>query len=235
MISKTIYQTWNTQTLPDKLEKLHNKMRLKNSKFEHIIYTDSQMNDYINANADKDIKDAYWKMKHIVAKADIWRYTILYNNGGVYLDIDSQINESLDDLIQDNDRAIITPEIHENLFIQWGLIFENNHIILEKTLNNILEDVNNNINKNDHHALTVKNYAKAIFDVANENNLEFKWIHPKEQKTKIYELRNSSFKIVGNDYNKHFSFKHKFNHLLRNRPKGTVASTHWTQHEGSIY
>ena len=30
MISKTIYQTWNTQTLPDKLEKLHNKMRLKN-------------------------------------------------------------------------------------------------------------------------------------------------------------------------------------------------------------
>ena len=123
MISKTIYQTWSTQTLPDKLEKLHNKMRLKNSSYEHIIYTDSQMNDYINANADKDIKDTYWKMKHIVARADIWRYMILFNNGGVYLDIDSQINNSLDDLIQDNDRAIITPEIHENLFIQWGLIF----------------------------------------------------------------------------------------------------------------
>ena len=160
---------------------------------------------------------------------------MVHKFGCVYLDIDSQINNSLDDLIQDNDRAIITPEIHENLFIQWGLIFENNHIILEKTLNNILEDVNNGINRNDHHALTVKNYAKAIFDVANENNLEFEWIHPEEQIDKTYEFKNSSFKIVGNDYNSHFSFKHKFNHLLRNRPKGTVASTHWTQHEGSIY
>ena len=78
-------------------------------------------------------------------------------------------------------------------------------------------------------------YAKAIFDVANENNLEFEWIHPEEQIDKTYKFKNSSFKIVGNDYNSHFSFKHKFNHLLRNRPKGTVASTHWTQHEVSIY
>ena len=226
MISKTIYQTWSTQNLPEKLEKLHNKMKHKNSSFQHIIYTDEQMNDYINSNAEKEIRDVYWKMNHIVARADIWRYTILYNNGGVYLDMDSEIKGSLNKLIKDDDKAIITPETHENLFIQWGLIFENNHIILENTINNILEDVSNGLNKNDHHALTVKNYAKAIFNVVNKNNLKFKWVHPKEQKTETYHLNNSSFKVVGNDYNNHFSFKHKFNHLLRNRPKGTVENTH---------
>ena len=162
MISKTIYQTWSTQQLPNKLEKLHDKMRKKNPNFEHVIYTDEQMNDYMNSNVDKEIKNIYWKMNHIVAKADLWRYSILYNKGGVYLDIDSQISGSLSDLINDDDNAIITPEIHENLFIQWGLIFGERHKILEKTLENILKDVVEENNKYDHHALTVRNYAKAI-------------------------------------------------------------------------
>ena len=67
---------------------------------KHIIYTDEQMNDYMNSNADKEILDLYWKMNHIVAKADIWRYTILLERGGIYLDIDSKINRSLNDLIE---------------------------------------------------------------------------------------------------------------------------------------
>ena len=56
MIPKIIYQTWSTQNLPTKLEKLHNKMLKNNRGYQHIIYTDGQMNDYMNANADKDIK-----------------------------------------------------------------------------------------------------------------------------------------------------------------------------------
>jgi len=47
MILKTIYQTWSTQNMPTKLRKLHDKMRSCNPDFEHIIYTDEQMNDYM--------------------------------------------------------------------------------------------------------------------------------------------------------------------------------------------
>ncbi len=235
MISKTIYQTWSTQRLPEKLEKLHSKMRNKNSEYEHIIYTDEQMNDYMNSNADTDIKNAYWKMNHIVAKADIWRYTILFNNGGVYLDIDSEITGSLDNLINDKDEAIITPEIHENLFIQWGLIFSKDHKILEKTLNYIIQDIKNDANKFDHHSLTVKNYAQAIFDITKENNYEFRWKDPIVQEDTTHILENTSFRIVGNDYKENLSFKHKYNHLLRNRPKGTEIDTHWSRYKGPIY
>lgn len=64
MISKTIYQTLHTQNLPEKLEKLHSKMRKKNPEYEHIVYTDEQMNDCLNSNADSNIKDVYWKMNH---------------------------------------------------------------------------------------------------------------------------------------------------------------------------
>ena len=51
------------------------------------------MNDYMNSNTDGDLY-MYFKLQNIVAKADVWRYTILLNEGGVYLDIDSQINKS---------------------------------------------------------------------------------------------------------------------------------------------
>ena len=235
MISKTIYQTWSTQQLPNKLEKLHDKMRKKNPNFEHVIYTDEQMNDYMNSNVDKEIKNIYWKMNHIVAKADIWRYSILYNKGGVYLDIDSQISGSLSDLINDDDNAIITPEIHENLFIQWGLIFGEKHKILEKTLENILKDVVEENNKYDHHALTVGNYAKSILELAENHKCEFKWNEPKLQKDKTFFIGDSSFRVVETDYKNLFSFKHKYNHLLRNRPKGTEVSTHWSRYDGPIY
>lgn len=234
-IPKTIYQTWSTQNLPSKLKKLHNKMLKNNPGYQHIIYTNSQMNDYMNANADKEIREAYWKMNHIVAKADIWRYTILLQNGGVYLDIDSEITSSLSSLIQENDEAIISPEIHENLFIQWGLIFNKDHKILEKTLNNILSDIKNGNNQFDHHALTVQNYAKAIFDFCLDNEITFSWSEPSIQNDITFKSANSSFRVVGNDYKYTFSFKHKFNHLIRERPKGTPDEFHWSKYKGPIY
>ena len=189
----------------------------------------------MNSNVDKEIKNIYWKMNHIVAKADIWRYSILYNKGGVYLDIDSQISGSLSYLINDDDNAIITPEIHENLFIQWGLIFGEKHKILEKTLENILKDVVEENNKYDHHALTVRNYAKSILELAENHKCEFKWNEPKLQKDKTFIIGDSSFRVVGTDYKNLFSFKHKYNHLLRDRPKGTEVDTHWSRYDGPIY
>lgn len=228
MITKTIYQTWKTQNLPKRIEKLHSIMRAKNPNYEHIIYTDDQMNDYMLANCDNELYRIFKKLNHIVAKADLWRYTILFNNGGIYLDIDSQINRPLDELIQSNDNAIITAENNENLFVQWALLFEKNHIILEKTLNNIMRDVHENRNQFDHHALTVVNYAKAIFQVLEQHDHVLDWntITPTTDIT--INLSSTSVRIFGVDYNRFFSFKHKYNHLLRNRPKGKELETHWS-------
>lgn len=231
MIPKTIYQTWKTQILPKKINKLHSNMLAQNPGYEHIIYTDDQMNDYMSSHADKEVLKTYWKMNHIVAKADIWRYTILYEKGGIYLDIDSIINKSLEGLISKEDQAIVTAEKNRNLFVQWALIFEKKHIILEKTLNNILRDVSLNKNKHNHHALTVKNYANAVFSVVDDYSQQITWDLITPETNKTYKNKNSSFKLFGVDYNEYFSFKHKYNHLLRERPKGTELQSHWSNEQ----
>ena len=38
MIPKIIYQTWSTQNLPTKLEKLHNKMLKNNPDINTLLY-----------------------------------------------------------------------------------------------------------------------------------------------------------------------------------------------------
>ena len=44
------------------------------------------------------------------AKADIWRYAVLYNYGGVYIDDDSDIIAPLDDVINQDDELVISYE-----------------------------------------------------------------------------------------------------------------------------
>ena len=231
MIPKTIYQTWKTQSLPEKVSKIHKKSKKLNKDYNHIIYTDEQMNDYINSNVDKEIANVYWKMKHIVAKADIWRYSILFNEGGIYVDIDSSITGSLDSLIKNEDNAIVSAETNRNLFVQWALVFEKKHIILENTLNNILRDVYEERNKYDHHSLMVENYAKSIYKAAKESSQNLEWDKINNNTDLTFHMNSSSFRLYGVDYNNYFQFKHKYNHLLRNRPKGVEIDTHWSLQE----
>jgi mannosyltransferase OCH1-like enzyme len=231
MIPKTIFQTWKTQNLPKKVSRLHSKMLRLNPEYQHIIYTDSQMDDYMYSNTDGDLKKVYFKLNNIVAKADLWRYTVLLNEGGVYLDIDSEIVKPLSKLITPNDSAIITAERNQNLFVQWALIFEKNHPILSRTLEYIIQAVHQEKFKNDHHSLTVKTYASAVFDLGEESSCSVVWEDITNNTNTVHKLESSSFRMFGIDYNEYFRFQHKYNHELRGRKKGEVSNNHWTKEQ----
>ena len=105
------------------------------------------------------------------------------------------------------------------------------HIILENTLNNILRDVYEERNKYDHHSLTVENYAKSIYKAAKESSQNLEWDKINNNTDLTFHMNSSSFRLYGVDYNNYFQFKHKYNHLLRNRPKGVEIDTHWSLQE----
>jgi hypothetical protein len=44
------------------------------------------------------------------AKADIWRYAVLFVCGGVYIDADSELMKALDDIIRADDKMLIATE-----------------------------------------------------------------------------------------------------------------------------
>ena len=237
MIPKVIYQTWRTQNLHTKIQKMHNRMLLKNPEYKQIIFTDDQMSDFIKSNYDKDIFHYFERINNIVSKADFWRYLVLYQNGGVYLDIDSIIVGKLDDLIKENDDAVITAETNENNFVQWALIFDKKHPILENTIKNLIKNIDNNLYKNNVLHFSVKPYWDAVNDAIAKSDKNFNWHSIENHTNESFKIDGKNFRVYSFDYGKYINFKHKYNHLLRERQKGGYELEHWTstQHKFNVF
>jgi mannosyltransferase OCH1-like enzyme len=149
MIPKRIYQTWTTKEVPYGIKQVIKRMMDMNPSYNHYLYDDKDMDTFIKDNYPKNVYKAYSMLGIGAAKADLWRYCILYKYGGVYLDIDAALIKPLDELIRDEDSAIITREHIEGLFCQWFMIFKKAHPLLKSVINecvdNILEKSSNNI------------------------------------------------------------------------------------------
>ena len=87
IVPRIIYQTWSTKKLPLKMKECVESLKQANPGFEHYLYDDAECRDFIKKNFDKDVLSAYDKLKPGAYKADLWRYCILFKNGGIYVDI----------------------------------------------------------------------------------------------------------------------------------------------------
>ena len=141
MIPKRIYQTWKTKLLPSGISHVIKKMMEINPTYTHYLYDDADMDAFVHDNFPGEISNAYDLLNIGAARADLWRYLILYKYGGVYLDIDAVILKSLDNLICPDESAIITREPFEGLFNQWILIFKRGHPLLREVINQCVRNI----------------------------------------------------------------------------------------------
>jgi mannosyltransferase OCH1-like enzyme len=223
MIPKNIFQSWHTTELHPQVQKYIDEIKINNPEYTHKIYTDSEIDSFVNENFMGEIADSYNKLNIIVAKVDFWRYLILYKYGGVYLDIDSYINKPLRELIKDEDECIITVEDNPNLFVQWALIFNKGHPILKKVIDLVVENIKKNQYPNDIHLMTGPSVFSQAINLVHINNNGRKVRHHLIHKNfdMTFKCRNSSYRIYGIDYSDYFTFKHKDSNLLYNSKK------HW--------
>lgn len=142
MIPKVIYQTWHTNKIPEPIQSGINKMRNENPEYRYELHLDEQARTFVEENYSKQILEIYDSLLVGAAKADLWRYMMLYKYGGIYLDIDSVWKKPFKELLSDEDNAIISRENNSGLFVQWCLIFNKEHPVLkyaiEKACTNIL-------------------------------------------------------------------------------------------------
>ncbi|ATN05669.1 glycosyl transferase [Chryseobacterium indologenes] len=153
-IPKQIFQTFKTKKLP-LLTRFHIwNMKRKNPEYHYFFYDDSDIERFLSEEFPPEYINCYQRLTIGAAKADFFRYAILYKKGGVYLDVDSAITKPLRELIYEEDEAVISVERYENLYVQWALIFSQNHPFLKKTLELILYNIENHCYPNDVHATT---------------------------------------------------------------------------------
>ncbi|WP_316802713.1 glycosyltransferase family 32 protein [Pedobacter nototheniae] len=190
-IPKIIHQTFKSSELPW-LTRWHiSRFRRKNPDFSYEFYDDARIEKFLLEEFDEDTFRLYKRLNIGAAKADFFRYAVLFKKGGIYVDIDSGINGSLNDFIRPDDSAIITKEGDPTLFAQWALIFDAGHPFLKRTIEIVLENIRTNAYPNDVHKMTGPTaYTLAINECIKENP-------------------TIPYRIFGTDYNKHLKVKYK--------------------------
>jgi mannosyltransferase OCH1-like enzyme len=226
-IPKVIYQTWSTRDLPDPVQNNIIRFLEINPGYKYELFTDEDMDNFVRDNYPGEIYDCYRRLNLIVAKADFWRYLILYKNGGVYVDMDGDILKTLDDLIRPDDSAIVTVETNPNLFVQWALFFEPGHHILKRAIEIVVNNIKNGYHPHDVHQLTGPSvFSLAIYMTHNElfeTPLRHSEISSLTDTT--YEKGNVKYRVYGVDYNGYCSYTNPYKTLLYEN------KIHWRQEQ----
>ena len=110
-IPNTVYQTWRTPTLPFLHAKEVGKFRRRNPDFSFIFFSDNEMDEYMSTRfRGHPILDVFREIRVPAAKADIWRYCILYREGGVYCDIDSALSIPIREVLEGDPSEVVSFE-----------------------------------------------------------------------------------------------------------------------------
>ncbi|MCL1668184.1 hypothetical protein M2T82_08940 [Elizabethkingia ursingii] len=116
-VPKNIFQTFKTKKLP--LITRCNIWEIKklNPDYNCYLYDDNDIIQFLQEEFPPRYLNTYNCLKIEAARADFFRYVVIYKKGGVYLDIDSGISKPLDLLIQPADIAILSRERHPQFFV----------------------------------------------------------------------------------------------------------------------
>jgi mannosyltransferase OCH1-like enzyme len=163
-IPKIVHQTFPNKTLPKNICDNLEKLKQNNPEWKFVLYDDDDINGFILDEYGDYFLSIYQSISknYGAARADLFRYLLIYKNGGVYLDIKSTVVLSLDEvvkrtpvyaLLQWDDSVGNGHEnwgMHNELnevdggeFIQWCLISVPGHPFLREVIKQVIANINN--------------------------------------------------------------------------------------------
>ena len=163
-IPNQLFQTWKTSIFDNEHAALLKEFRNHNSETSFRFYDDFLMHGYMEDHwGNHPIFKVFSNTKIGAAKADIWRYCILFDQGGTYLDIDSLILFKLTDVPSDYSELLsyesnsLSQELRvkeypqytdmlksdvvaqklrhpNNIFLNWAMMFSRGHPVLKNAI-----------------------------------------------------------------------------------------------------
>ncbi|KHT40795.1 glycosyltransferase family 32 protein [Pectobacterium brasiliense] len=110
-IPKKIHQiyTKGVHDLPKEILVSVDKLRERNPGWEYYFYDENSIIEYIEKHYEKETLNIYLSIdpKYGAARADLFRYLLIYIEGGVYLDIKSSCSIPLDEAIKEDCEVLL--------------------------------------------------------------------------------------------------------------------------------
>ena len=86
-IPLNLYVYWHTKDLPPLINENYKKLVQGHPRFNHYLFDENDARDVIKNNFPEEVLNAFDSLIPSAFKCDLFRYCILYLNGGIYLDI----------------------------------------------------------------------------------------------------------------------------------------------------
>lgn len=157
-IPKIVHQTYSSKNLPELIKKNIEKLKANNPDWQFRFYDDDDRKKYIAENYPQ-LLSLYQKInsKYGAARADFFRYLVIYKEGGVYLDIKSGAEKKLTEIVRDSDKYLLShwprhyPKImhgqHPGItnpigeLQQWHVISVSGHPFLKLVIENVCHNI----------------------------------------------------------------------------------------------
>ena len=142
VIPLNIYQTWHTKDLPPLMKNAVNTIIYNNPGFNYQLFDDDDCRNFIKDNFDTNVLNAFDSLIPGAYKADLWRYCILYKNGGVYLDIKyAPVNGFKFINLMEKEHWVL--DMDKNGIYNALIVCKPNNEILLRAINKVVENVEN--------------------------------------------------------------------------------------------
>ncbi|SMP82008.1 glycosyltransferase family 32 protein [Noviherbaspirillum suwonense] len=161
-IPKIIHQTFYKTALPEALELNVTKLKKLNPDWEYRFYDDNGITSFITDNYPPSVLSYFNRIdgEYGAAKADLFRYLLMYKCGGVYLDIKSSANKPLDETFKKDDVYLLSfwkngkgdefegwgrhkelSEFENGEFQQWYIACAPGHPFLKAVIEGVLRNI----------------------------------------------------------------------------------------------
>ena len=155
-IPKVIYRVYaygKGKKLPEQYQKAWDFTAKYNPEFKQVLFDDKDCEAFLKKYYSGPVYEAYHKInpKYGAARADLFRYALMYEKGGIYLDVKSAA-KSLCKLVSPHDGYILSPwpfpKSNVNVktgfgeFAIWHIICRPKHPFLKAVLDQVVYNIN---------------------------------------------------------------------------------------------
>ncbi len=123
-VPRFIHQTFGSRDLPTELAESIAALQSQNPKWQYRFYDDADIEAFI-ARHEPAALEAFRSIdpRYGAARADLFRYIVVFHLGGVYLDIKSTFTRPLDDVLRSDDSYLLSywPNQPGESYEGWGI------------------------------------------------------------------------------------------------------------------
>lgn len=144
-IPKSIFQTHKTFKYVmqhPQLKVCANSWLACSNEYNCYFFNDHMCSTFMHEHFDKNVIDAYNSLPMSVMKADLWRYCVIYINGGIYADADTILLDNPMINVNVNSQLVVTIENGDGMFFcQWWFAAPPKSPILKRVIDMCVERI----------------------------------------------------------------------------------------------